>query len=59
MTERVIPCSACSGTGWTPYHQRCNVCRGLRSVTVTDAPKDEDRWAWNHFGPEPGDLDDA
>ena len=48
MAEQIIPCSSCSGTGWTPYQQRCGACLGRRMVVI-GAPIDQDRWAWNHF----------
>lgn len=51
-------CPSCIGTGiGNPHVERsvCDACNGRGVIRPERAPVDEDRWAWNHFGPEPGD----
>jgi hypothetical protein len=53
-------CHDCLGTGigWNGPGSHCRECGGrgyhLRPET---APRDEDRWAWNHFAADPGEDD--
>lgn len=52
-------CRSCMGTGiGNPNVERsvCSSCNGRGVTTPPKASVDEDRWAWNHFEPEPGDV---
>jgi len=51
-------CPSCIGTGiGNPNVERsvCSACNGRGAIRQPAPPVDEDRWAWNHFSPEPGD----
>jgi hypothetical protein len=51
-------CPSCIGTGIGNPHIEgsvCSACNGRGFIQRPKAPTDEDRWAWNHFEPEPGD----
>jgi DnaJ-class molecular chaperone len=56
-------CESCMGTGiGNPRIDRsvCSVCNGSGGRRPARQFADEDRWAWNHFDPEPGeDASDA
>jgi DnaJ-class molecular chaperone len=54
-------CPSCIGTGiGNPHVERsaCSACHasGIRRPACQFV--DEDRWAWNHFDPEPGEEQD-
>jgi RecJ-like exonuclease len=54
-------CTSCMGTGiGNPHVERsvCGACHGRGVIRPARPPKDEDRWSWNHFEPEPGDEDE-
>lgn len=54
-------CSSCIGTGiGNPHDPRssCSACDGRGIVRPRTPPSIEEPWAWNHFGPEPGDVED-
>ena len=60
--ERASPdcCESCIGTGigWNGPNSACSACNG-RGVTRMPAPTSiEEPWAWNHYGPGPGDEGD-
>jgi DnaJ-class molecular chaperone len=51
-------CPSCIGTGiGNPHIERsvCAACRGTGRIQPGRQFVDEDRWAWNHFDPEPDD----
>ena len=53
-------CPSCIGTGiGNPHIERsvCSACKGTGRNSANGSFVDEDRWAWNHFDPEPGDED--
>ena len=53
-------CRSCMGTGiGNPHVERsvCSACNGRGVIQPPKEPTDDDRWAWNHFQPEPGDED--
>jgi DnaJ-class molecular chaperone len=53
-------CQSCIGTGiGNPHVERsvCSTCGGSGVRRPDRQFVDEDRWAWNHFDPEPGDED--
>lgn len=55
-------CESCIGTGiGNPHVERsvCAACNGTGRVFPERHFVDEDRWAWNHFDPEPGEDDVA
>lgn len=51
-------CPSCIGTGiGNPHVERsvCSACNGSGVRRPVRKFADEERWAWNHFEPEPGD----
>lgn len=61
MDDELKPCPFCIGTGiGNPHVERsvCSACNGSGVHRTAREFVDEDRWAWNHFEPEPGDEDE-
>ena len=61
MTDRDQHCESCMGTGIGNPHvegSRCGACNGRGVILPATQPVDEDRWAWNHFEPDPGESDE-
>lgn len=53
-------CQSCIGTGiGNPHVERsvCQACNGSGTNRPVRQFHDEDRWAFNHFEPEPGEID--
>jgi hypothetical protein len=53
-------CQSCIGTGigWNGPSSTCGCCNGTGSHRPAPAVVDEDRWAFNHFEPDPGEADE-
>lgn len=54
-------CGSCLGTGigWNGPDSLCPSCGGTGTIRPESRWRDEDRWAFNHFEPEPGECDDT
>lgn len=62
MNEPTEPdcCQSCIGTGiGNPHVERsvCSACNGSGIARPARQFVDEDRWAFNHLEPEPGEID--